>query len=317
MASPATLRLDFDFVDNTTIFRTAQLSHFSVKEYLVSPRASFWHLDEQQSHVAIIQTLTTYYILVASMPDFSSLSQQDNIIEHSLAVYAASETYRHLTSLESREHPNFLASFRALLNPNSRLLCTQIGSLYLSPGSLFISIIQPMFFVIPQIYAPGLSLCAAATLGLPNITKWLLSFDICCDQLLCPLPIPDDEEPIFQLPKVPLSVAAYHGLLDVVKVLLGAGADTHESMRHAIYFAASCDRREVMQVLLMVGGDPNATEPRGEDTALYEAAFWGYMNIMKMLLNAGANVNAIGGRYGSAIQAASRTVRSDSIRQAL
>jgi hypothetical protein len=54
----------FDLLDDTIIFRTAQLSHFSVKEYLVSPRASFWHLDEQQSHVAIIRTVTTYYVLL-------------------------------------------------------------------------------------------------------------------------------------------------------------------------------------------------------------------------------------------------------------
>jgi hypothetical protein len=155
------------------------------------------------------------------MPDFSSLSQQDIVIEHSLAVYAASETYRHLTCLESREHPDLLASFKVLLNPNSRLLCTGIGSLYLSSDSLPISITRPKFFVIPEIYAPGLSLCAAAKLGLSNISKWLLSFDMCRDQLLSPLPILYNRSP-----KVPLSVAAHYGSLDVVEVLLGAGADT-------------------------------------------------------------------------------------------
>jgi hypothetical protein len=158
-------------LDDTVIFRTAQLSHFTVKEYLISRRASFWHLDEQESHVAIIRTVTMYYILVASMPDFRSLSPQDIFVKHLLAVYAALYTRVHLGSIEPREHPDLLESFKALLNPYSALLCNPIGSWYFGDS----------WEVCSETDAPVLSLCVAARLWLPQISKWLLTFGICRD----------------------------------------------------------------------------------------------------------------------------------------
>jgi ankyrin repeat protein len=289
-------------LDDTVIFCTVQLSHFTVKEYFLSPRASFWHLDEQQSHIAIVQTTTMYYILATSMPNFHSLSPQDILIKHSLAAYAIKFTYRHLDSLEPREHPDLLESFRTLLNPNSALLCNQIGLFYL-PVYFFTESLH----VISQTHAPGLSLHVAAHLGLPQITKWLLTFDICCDQLLSPAPL-QSEQPDFVL-----GTAAHYGWVDVVQVLLGAGADTDESIRHAMYFAASGfnDTGEVMQVLINAGGDPNATGPDGE-TVLCAAATYGYANIVEMLIDAGANVNIIEQQSrGSAIEVASYFCHED------
>jgi hypothetical protein len=210
-------------LDDTVIFRTVQLSHFSVKEYLISRRASFWHLDKQESHVAIIRTVTMYYILVASMPDFRSLSPQDILVKHLLAVYAAWYTMYHLDRIEPREHPDLLESFKALLNPYSTLLCNPIGSPYLGYR----------WEVCSQTDAPALSLCVAARLGLPQISRWLLTFGICRDQLLSAPAFGDLNG------RPPLTEAAHSGWLDVVEVLLGAGADTDESMRDAIYIAAS------------------------------------------------------------------------------
>jgi ankyrin repeat protein len=281
-----------DILDDSVVFHTVQLSHFSVKEYLISPRASFWHLDANQSHLAILQMVTTYYILVASMPDFCSLSSQDLIIKHSLAVYAADHTWQHLNSLEPREHPVLLESFKTLLNPGSALLCNPIGVFYCFDR-------PPIFHVFPQTYAPALSLHVAAGLGLPQISEWLLTFDICRGQLLSPLPLRD--------PIPPLSVAATWGWLDVVKVLLGAGANTYESMGEAIYYAASKNHTKVVEVLIEAGGNPNAaqSEPGPGGSALRVAVSWGHDDSVSMLLDSGADVN--GGdwqRWGSPIQAA-------------
>jgi hypothetical protein len=228
--------------DDTVVFHTVQLSHFTVKEYLISPRPSFWHLDEQQSHIVIVQTATTYYIHVASMPDLCSMSPQDMIIKHSLAQYAARYTREHLRFLEPREHPDLLESFRTLLDPDSMLLCNPIGSFYLVSWS----------HVFPQTYAPALSLCVAARLGLPQISQWLLTFDICRDQLLSPPPLLGCDPP--------LSEAAWWGRLDVIKVLLGAGAHTDESMSHAIQNAAYNGKADIVQALINAGGDPSATK---------------------------------------------------------
>jgi ankyrin repeat protein len=124
-------------------------------------------------------------------------------------------------------------------------------------------------------------------LGLPQISKWLLTFGICRDQLL--------SAPAFGNlnGRSPLSEAAYCGWLDVVEVLLGAGADTDESMRDAMYFSASgYVTREVLRALINAGGDPNATGP-DEKTALWRAVYLGYAEIVEMLINAGANVNVV------------------------
>jgi hypothetical protein len=152
-------------LDDSVVFHTVQLSHFSVKEYLLSPRSSFWHLDEKQSHLAILQMVTTYYILVASMSDFHSLSRQDLIIKHSLAAYAAIHTSHHLESHKPREHPDLLESFQTLLSPNSALLCNPLGSFYLYISRPELNTSTSRFQIIPQAYAPALSLHVAARLG--------------------------------------------------------------------------------------------------------------------------------------------------------
>jgi ankyrin repeat protein len=275
--------------DDTVVFHTVQLSHFSVKEYLISSRPSFWHLDEQQSHIVIVQTVTMYYIHVASMPDLCSLSPQDMVIKHSLAHYAPLYTMGHLDSLEAREHLDLLESLRTLLNPDSKLLCNPIGSFYL----------QDMSHVFPQTYAPALSLCVAARLGLPQISQWLLTFDICRDQLLSPPPLLKCDPP--------LSQAASYRRLDVIEALLGAGAHTDESMSYAIQTAAYWGEADIVQALIDAGGDPSATKSGRWGSGLRAAAFWPGDNddIVSMLINAGADVN--GGdwqSWGSPIQAA-------------
>jgi ankyrin repeat protein len=294
-------------LDDIVVFRTVQLSHFSVKEYLISRRASFWHLDEKQSHLAILQLVTTYYILAVSMPDFSSLSQQDLIIKHSPAAYAALYTREHLESLEPREHPDLLESFKALLNPDSALLCNLIGSFYCDEDEG-----PPAFHVFPQAYALALSLHVAACLGLTQISEWLLTFDICRDQLLSPLPFPDS------IP--PLSVAANCGRLDVVKVLLGAGANTYESMGKAICYAARYNHAKVLEVLTEAGGNQNTaqSEPWPGGSALRVAAYYGHDDTVSMLLNSRADVN--GGdwqRWGSPIQAAATRMKLGSMKKLL
>jgi ankyrin repeat protein len=273
--------------DDTVVFHTVQLSHFSVKEYLISPHPSFWHLDEQQSHIIIVQTVTMYYIHVASMPDLCSMSPQDMIIKHSLAQYAALYTWEHLISLKPREHPDLLESFRTLLDPDSTLLCNPIGSFYLGRG----------LHVFPQTYAPALSLCVAARLGLPQISQWLLTFDICRDQLLSPPPLLECDPP--------LSQAVECSWLDVFEILLGAGAHTDESMSHAIQTAAIMEKADIVLALINAGGDPSATKSGHWGSGLRAAALVGNDDIVTMLMNAGADVN--GGdwqSWGSPIQAA-------------
>jgi hypothetical protein len=77
-----------------------------------------------------------------------------------------------------------------------------------------------------------------------------------------------------------------------VEVLLGAGADTDEIMGDAIYFAINAGSGEVLQALITAGGDPDTTRGDGKP-ALWEAVNRGHTDMVKMLINAGANANVV------------------------
>ena len=68
--------------------------------------------------------------------------------------------------------------------------------------------------------------------------------------------------------------------------------------------ASSYGDEKVVQILLSAGADVNAQG--GEyGNALQAASRYGYEKVVQMLLSAGADVNAQGGEYGNALQAAS------------
>lgn len=69
----------------------------------------------------------------------------------------------------------------------------------------------------------------------------------------------------------------------------------------ALHRAVTLDRKEIVKHLLDQGADPNVRshDERGghmDETALLQAAFWGRLDIAKMLINSGASVNLTGAR---------------------
>jgi ankyrin repeat protein len=65
-----------------------------------------------------------------------------------------------------------------------------------------------------------------------------------------------------------------------------------------LYYAAQLGLRTIVRVLLDAGADVN--EHGGEyGSALHAASTHGYEDIVKILLDSGANINAPGGDYGS------------------
>ena len=72
-----------------------------------------------------------------------------------------------------------------------------------------------------------------------------------------------------------------------------------------LYYASITGLQRSVQILLDKGANVNA---QGGDygNALQAASRWGYDQIVQILLDKGADVNAQGGRYGNALQAASR-----------
>ena len=90
-----------------------------------------------------------------------------------------------------------------------------------------------------------------------------------------------------------LHVAMRKGHLELVKLLLTAGADANIGESYgqtALHKAASIENLEIVKLLLTAGADVNLQEHYGQ-TALHVAVPQGNLEIIEVLLTAGADVN--------------------------
>ncbi|KAI3327718.1 hypothetical protein HD806DRAFT_531057 [Xylariaceae sp. AK1471] len=95
--------------------------------------------------------------------------------------------------------------------------------------------------------------------------------------------------------RLALSAAAEGGRLNVVEMILGAGADANVDVvsqwsgETALHIAAGHGHTEIVEALLGAGADVNARW--FNDTPLHRAAGYGHTEIVEALLGAGADVN--------------------------
>ena len=113
-----------------------------------------------------------------------------------------------------------------------------------------------------------------------------------------------------------LGLAAQGGQVSVVKELIDAGFDvnrigTGKHARTALYVATGAERIQIAQMMLAAGAEVNFCAPGEYDgqgqfcgNALQLAAHKASKSMVDLLLEAGAKVNAVGGRYCTALQAA-------------
>ncbi|KAK8911022.1 hypothetical protein QC760_000086 [Botrytis cinerea] len=111
----------------------------------------------------------------------------------------------------------------------------------------------------------------------------------------------------------PIQRAAKRGRLEIVQILLHAGADLNAGAGRAgtaLCAAASNGHLGVCQLLLGIGADIHAGGING--TGLHGAAEWGHVDILHLLLAHGARIDDDCKLWGTALQMAARQGRLNS-----
>ncbi|KAK4060934.1 hypothetical protein Trihar35433_9859 [Trichoderma harzianum] len=115
-----------------------------------------------------------------------------------------------------------------------------------------------------------------------------------------------------------LEFATRHTEVSIVRNLLRIGASA-QSIGFALQRAAYCGHLELINMLLEAGADVNCPARQGVATALQSMAYLGVVHIASQLLDAGADINALGyGKHGrTALQRAASKGRIDMLHMLL
>ena len=111
----------------------------------------------------------------------------------------------------------------------------------------------------------------------------------------------------------PLMLAAIQGNLELCKALIIRGASVNKAGWTALHYAASSAHLDVMRLLLSEGADLNARSPN-ETTPLMMAAMYGSAEAVKVLLDAGADTALVNMKNMDAAAFAKQVGRDDALK---
>ena len=292
--------------------RAVQFSHFSVKEFLTSPRlatpsrdVSYYHIDLERAHTIMAQAC------------LGILLQSDDRFEHTgagnkspLAGYAAEYwvTHAQVKNVSS----NVRQAMESLLDEDNPYFAAwlELYDMDTEPlGSTF-------YYFTPDPKSPAVPLYYAALCGFQDIVEHLIVKDprqvnarggyyvtpavaalarkhFQLAQLLHRHG--SSVDPRGDFGDTPLHSAAFYGDLEMIQVLLEYKADINarnDGGRTPLSRAVYHGKHEAARLLLEHGADPNIPKYDGE-APLYFASKAGNAKVVRLLLDHGVDVGAV------------------------
>jgi len=290
--------------------RAVQFSHFSVKEFLTSPRLSTSNADVSRFHILLepAHTIMTRACL-GTLLRLDDICGQDDVGKRfPLARYAAEHWVTHAQFQDGLSH--IQEEMQILFDPDKQYFSTWIR-IY----DIDVTRSGPLWFFSTKI-SDAAPLYYAALCGFYDLVEHLInkcSHEVnaiggfCVSPLVAALSMKQFEvaELLYQHGahvdvrgyerSTPLYSVSCWGHLELVQWLLRHGADSNprreSSGLAALHWATRYGYLEVAQTLLQHNADPNI-QARGGETPLHEASRYGETNVARLLLKQGVDVNA-------------------------
>ncbi|KAH9474191.1 hypothetical protein JR316_0013506 [Psilocybe cubensis] len=271
-----------------------KLSHFSVKEYLMSSHVQdVFHLAKTTSQIEISKTLLLYLL-----ETYATILNNNNIGPYNFPLKFHAKSYWHL-----------YVQCQGVGEDN--IICKLVVSLLrLGDSTGFNDKVSNILWYgrLETKTAESKMICQASVLGLCGVVKVLLRE---VDDITLTKKSMDGKNPHQERVKGKysdaLQAASYMGYGLVVETLLQHGADINALFGNygtALQAASYIGHRLVVETLLQHGADVNIVGGR-YGTALQAASYYGHELVIETLIKHGADVNVVGSEHGTVLQAAS------------
>ena len=300
-------------VVNENGFQVVQFSHFSVKEYLTSPRLSTSNVDVSGFHILLEPAHTIMArACLGTLLQLDDISDKDDVEDRlPLAQYAVERWVTHaqfedvsshiregMQILFDRDKPYFSAWVRIYDiddedGSTSNFPCfsdkmSKAAPLYYAALCGFHDLVEHLIInkCSQEVNDPGglyiSPLVAALAMEHFEVAELLYQHGAHVD-------VPGNNK------RTPLYGASYKGHLEIVQWLLRHGADPNlpdpSDGRAPLHEAARRGNLEMAQTLLQHNADPNIQEDGGR-IPLHWASLGGNANVARLLLERGVDVNA-------------------------
>ena len=258
--------------------KVVKLAHFSVKEYLVSSQITIgearnYSIQEIDANVRIARDCLSYILYITE--DICKAASHNNRSLRStfpLAQYAADAWAQHA---------------RVGGQVNEESMINLIMELFTSDGNAYSSS-GPILF---RCHGNDIPLCYASIIGLLGVAGRLITMGV------------DVNAPSGHYGNA-LCTASAFGNIEIVKLLLGAGADPNSlkygwKIGSALYQASDFGYDAIVRLLLDAGAKAGLERHTMYGSALHVAASKGNVNLVEMLISSGMDMNLIVGSFST------------------